>query len=115
MARPIKAERRTELLRARCSPDEKRRVAEIAGAARLTLSDYMRTIALNQRIKVRQPPAVPVELIREGNSIGVNINQIAYKLNATGRMVPDDLTRTLERLNQWLDEVQGLGSPRHDR
>lgn len=117
MARPrLKAdERRTERLESRCLPEERQRVTALADACRLSVSDYVRTIALNGTIKVVQTTVPPADIIRDLQGIAVNMNQIAAKLNATGQHVPDRLLKVLDRMDAYLDEVQGIGAARHDR
>ena len=115
MARPSKSEperrRKTRLIR--LTETEDRRIREIAEAVQLTVSDYLRTIALHGKVQVHKEAALPFPLIQELNKIGVNLNQQTRKFNATGRSAPAALASTLDRLNALLDEVQGYGPERH--
>lgn len=117
MARPVKRilERRTKTRLIRLTDAEDRAIRRFAAAARVSASDYLRTLGLHGGGAVRREKAVPPELVFELNKVGVNLNQIAHKFNATGQHDPAELTRTLEQLNALLDKVQGHGAEPHER
>ncbi|MEM1206643.1 MAG: plasmid mobilization relaxosome protein MobC [Acidobacteriota bacterium] len=72
---------RSVALSAKLTPDEARLVRERALAAGLTTSAFMRGSSLG--VPVRPPRLlVDPELVRQIIRVGVNLNQIARKLNA---------------------------------
>ena len=115
MPRPRKpeADQLTRQHRVRLTEADAARLAELSRQTRMSASDLMRHLLRRGRVEVRQSASLNTETIRELNRTGVNLNQIARRLNATGQLVPDELSRTLERLNAILHEAQGLGSERH--
>jgi type II secretory pathway component PulJ len=117
MSRPRKpeADQLTERLVFRHTEADAARLAELSRQTRMSASDLMRHLLRRGRVEVRQPSHLPIETIKELNRTGVNLNQIARRLNATGQLVPGELSRTLARLNAILHEAQGLGSERHTR
>ncbi|MFA6016289.1 MAG: plasmid mobilization relaxosome protein MobC [Gallionellaceae bacterium] len=69
-----------------------------------SVSDYLRRMALDGQITIAMSRA-DVDLTRELNRIGVNLNQGIKKLNETGRR-SDDLMESLTRLNTILDQLE---------
>lgn len=124
-------ERRTERHNIRFSPNEYEHVRQQADAAGLDVAEYLRRRALGYVVP-RAPHRRGVEagLLRELNSIGVNINQIARNLNAGRRQrldvrgVMDELQDALRRLAVEEDleepdgdtgEIPGRDGPDKDR
>lgn len=75
-------------------------VQDLAEAAGLTVSAYLRSVALGRRPKAK-PTRVASELVRELNRVGVNLNQLT-RLAHEGKL-PDEQT-----LESTLDEVLSL-------
>lgn len=117
MARPRKAanDQLTHRHIFRMTEAEADQLDELARQTGLTVSDVLRHLLRSGSVKVVHSAAVPFELVFELNKIGVNLNQIAYKFNATGQLVPGDLAATLERLNAVLMKAIGDGSENHER
>ena len=109
MARPSKKvhERRDRTLGTRFTPAEAAYVETQAAAAGLTLSDYLRTLALTEQVKPRKSK-LEASFLVELNRIGVNLNQIAHAAN-TGRTTEHilraaigDLGKIMKRLDEAL-------------
>ena len=117
MARPRKRneEQLSEQRNVRLSKGEAARLRALARAGRISASEVVRRLIREGRIEVRRTREPPVEVVVELSRQGVNLNQMAHKLNATGQLVPEELSRTLDRLNALLDEVQGGGAEAHER
>ena len=106
MARPRKktADKRTERLpHLRCTKGELAQIKTKADQAGLSLSDYLRKMASDGEVVVRQGGA-DFQLVDQLRRIGVNVNQMARRLNQTGKM-PADLGRVWQRLAGLLDRV----------
>jgi hypothetical protein len=109
--RPKKAdaERRDDRLpNIRVTATERAYVEEQAARAGLTLVEFCRRVILSRRIKAKMPEA-DARLVDELNAIGVNINQIAKRVNA-GRDLPPDFAQTMERFDAVLRKVLADGS-----
>lgn len=112
MARPKKAdeERRGGQLNLRVSASEQAELERFAAHYGLTVAEYTRRRALGHRLPPdvggrRQTAAVATALMR----IGVNVNQIAHRLNAGGR-APAYLEALIARIDAELDRLYDRGS-----
>jgi len=106
MARPKKqpSEKRTaQIPPIRVTDAELIRLKEKAEIASVSLSDFVRQIVLTGRVKVPRGK-ISAELLAELNSIGVNLNQIAYKLNAGGK-IPSNFDDVQYQLFRVLEQV----------
>lgn len=122
MARPRKEapDARSHVVGVRLTPDERIQLDTKADAACLSLSDLLRQAALGARIEAGAageagPPLAArartpdgIEHVVALNRIGVNLNQIARNLNAGIGLVPAELDACLARVNELLDDWQGL-------
>ena len=91
MARPRKErqQQRTETLRCRLRPSEMFRLQKAARSAGLTLSDFVRAILVDGRLKVTQEVRTfDADLYDELRRIGVNLNQAVYRFHSTGDAPP---------------------------
>lgn len=112
MARPKKApeERRDGQLKLRLTARERAALDTAAAAYGLTAAEYMRRRSLGERLPAtsaatRQTAVLATALLR----IGVNLNQIAHRMNA-GRAAPDYLPALIARIDAELDRLYGPGS-----
>ena len=113
MARPPlqKSERRNEHLPCvRVTSAEREKIEAKASEAGLTVSEYSRRAILKSRIKPQQgtvnaDPALLLEL----NRIGVNLNQIALKVNA-GRSLGLDYPVVMSELKAVLARITNHGA-----
>ena len=108
MARPTKAEhekRTASLPPIRMTLAAKIYVEEQAQSAGLSLTDYLRTLALFEEVK---PPKTKSDalMLTELNRIGVNLNQIAHAANigrndeAILRYAIDELVALMTKVNK---------------
>lgn len=83
----------------RCTEEEKSLIADKAKQTELSISEYVRRMALNGQIIIRQN-RVDFEAVTQLKKIGININQQTAKLNATGKLTFEllDLNKKLEAL-----------------
>lgn len=124
MARPRKQKDsvREVRLNLRLTLDERAALEAKASAALLSPSDFARQAALGARIEAAgtgtdgEPIAARaktpdgIEHVVALNRIGVNLNQIARTLNAGLGLVPAELDSCLARVNQLLDDWQGVSA-----
>lgn len=112
MARPRKDKfeaRSAHLPAVRLTEAELAQVAELASASRLSLSEYVRQRLLSGKVTPR-PALDDAQLLAELNRCGVNLNQIAKRLNA-GAGLPTSVDSTLEAFHAVLERVgQAYGS-----
>ena len=115
MARPRKApeEKRDDQLNPRLTTAERAEIEHHAAALGIAPTDFMRRRTLGYRLP--QADAVRQERASLGaafNRLGVNMNQIAHRLNSGAR--PSDVERELQalidRINAELDKLYGPGS-----
>ena len=105
MARPKKDEdmRRTaHLPRTRCTPSERGAIEARAAQAGMSLSDYMRQMALHGHVIVREPLA-DKDFIFELKAQGRNFNQYQKKLNALHLHVPEEVKRITTKIEKLID------------
>jgi uncharacterized protein (DUF1015 family) len=82
--RPKKAIKKDQLLAVKCSLFERRAIEARAKSANLTVSEYLREIAMTGKID-RHEKALPkkvLEKIGTINHVAANVNQIAKKRNS---------------------------------
>lgn len=129
MPRPKKQslEARSIVFGVRLTPEERTSIERKAAASGLTPSDYCRAAVLGLQVRADPPsptsPAVPADGCTPSgapspapdtahvvalNRVGVNLNQIARRLNSGLGMVPADLSESLARVNDLLDQWQGI-------
>lgn len=105
MARPKKKvdQRRNRLGQFRMTADEELSVKMNAAASGLTVAEFTRRRVLGLIVT---PPAAKADaaLIAEVNRIGVNVNQIAFALNA-GRDYKGDWDAVYDEVCRVLDKV----------
>jgi hypothetical protein len=82
--RPKKAIKKDQLLAVKCSFFERRAIEARAKSANLTVSEYLREIAMTGKID-RREKALPKEVLEKIgtiNHVAANVNQIAKKRNS---------------------------------
>jgi len=88
--RPIKAIKKAQVLHVKCSSVEKTIIKGKARSVNISVSQYMREIALTGKIDSKAK-ALPKEILKGFallHNAASNINQIAKKLNSTGDLTP---------------------------
>ena len=73
----------------------------------LKMDPMMRKLILETDIRAR-PPNEYVQLVREINYIGNNINQIAHIANATGTIRQDQIEEVKKNQNEIIKLMRGL-------
>ena len=104
--RKHKAARTVVLPPIRCSVEEQQRIRERAKNASLSVSHYVRSMAVSGRIVLHQEQKIDPAYVEQLRRIGVNLNQITKAVHEQ-RAVPDELYRLLERINRVMDEAAG--------
>jgi hypothetical protein len=117
MARPRKApeEKRDDVLGVRLTTAERAEVERHAAAHAISPAEFIRRRTLGYRL----PQAAAVQQARASlgaafNRLGVNLNQIAYKLNS-GRQpsaLEPELQALIDRINAEMDKLYGPGGNR---
>lgn len=87
----------------RCTEDEKTLIKARSNQSGLSMSEYVRRMAVHGKITVRESSFNP-ELIGQLRRLGVNLNQQTKKLNATGVM-PIELTTLWRKLETIIDNL----------
>lgn len=101
----------------RVSPIEQQQIMTAAVDALMSPSDYLRSAALRRPPIAKAPVAAPVfrptyvPIVRELNSIGVNLNQLTRLANASG-YVPAGLETVLAEVNHLLGKLMDLDKAR---
>jgi len=111
LARPLlrPEERKDEVLPAvRVTAAERIFVEEQAANAGLSLSEYQRLRLLKKKVPPRRASADQALLV-ELNRVGVNLNQIARRINA-GRNLPPDFPDLLAEVRAAVQKVLTHGS-----
>jgi hypothetical protein len=84
-------ERRTAALRLQLTPAERGQLDAAAAEHGISLSDYARRTVFRRPIESRNGSGIrrnpeAAELCEQVRALGVNMNQIAHHLNATGKI-----------------------------
>lgn len=111
MARPPlpSAERKDDRLpNLRVTAAERANVERKAEAAGLSLVEYCRRSIFRSKFAPRLPTADQA-LLAELNRVGVNLNQIAHKVNS-GRSLPPDFPDVLAEVREAVRKVLAHGS-----
>lgn len=102
MARPRlgEGERRTRTLGVRLTAGEAEALSEQAQTAQLSMGAYVRRRALGQRVRVAEERRLGAAELQELNRIGVNLNQIARRLNSGAARAPAGTRAAVERVGE---------------
>ena len=106
MGRPAKSpeERHTETVRVSLRPADLAQLQANAAKAETTITDFVRAAALGHRFKVVESTAPDFDTIHQLQRIGVNLNQIAKRMNQ-GQVVPEStIDRAIAKLETLLTE-----------
>lgn len=87
----------------RCTEDEKTLIRARSNQSGLSMSEYVRQMALMGKIVVKESSFNP-ELIGQLRKLGVNLNQQTKKLNSTGVM-PIELVTLWRKLETVIDDL----------
>lgn len=113
MASPLKPQRlkvvilrkRNQAILIRLTDNEKNHLQRQAANAGLKMEPFIRKLIMGVNISPR-PPSNIVNLIREVNRIGNNINQIAKKINSENCINQAQLDEILHLLGEIYREVK---------
>jgi len=102
--RPKASLKRSNHLTVMCTIMEKKIIQMNARKAGSNISVFLRTLGLNERVKVKTLPKEVLQLTGTLNHVAANLNQIARKRNGVDEL--DAMDRAL--LNQEVRSLQGL-------
>ena len=102
--RPKASLKRSSHLTVMCTIMEKKIIQMNARKAGTNISVFLRTLGLNERVKVKTLPKEVLQLTGTLNHVAANLNQIARKRNGVDEL--DAMDRAL--LNQEVRSLQGL-------
>jgi hypothetical protein len=102
--RPKVSLKRSNHLTVMCTIMEKKIIQMNARKAGTNISVFLRTLGLNERVKVKTLPKEVLQLTGTLNHVAANLNQIARKRNGVDEL--DAMDRAL--LNQEVRSLQGL-------
>src|SRR5688500_3296096 len=82
--RPAKAIKRNQLLGVKCTADERKIIEDNAASASVTVSEYLRQLALTGKIDIPKKVLPKEILLLTGtlNHLAANLNQVAKKRNS---------------------------------
>jgi hypothetical protein len=107
MSRPVKNNRDSVLSEVlppiRCTSTEKQEIYDYADKAGLSVSAYVREMAVNGKIVVRHSD-IDFESIQQLRKLGVNLNQLTKKFNATGK-APGELKALWSKLDILMERL----------
>lgn len=96
---------RTERVTVRLTPEERRVLEQRSAACELTVSTYMRRVALGAVPRQSAGTAGRATLYHLGR-VGNNLNQLAHKANSTGRLTAERaLLAALGELRALMREI----------
>lgn len=105
--RPVKAVKKSRVLTLKCSNYERMIIQAKAKKVNLTLSEYLREMALSGKVNL-QGKALPKEVLEMTgtlNHMAANLNQLAKKSNS----ITEVLTNTDFLVMKWLsDDLKGI-------
>jgi hypothetical protein len=102
--RPKASLKRSNHLTVMCTIMEKKIIQMNARKAGTNISVFLRTLGLNERVKVKTLPKEVLQLTGTLNHVAANLNQIARKRNGVDEL--DAMDRAL--LHQEVRSLQGL-------
>lgn len=91
----------------RATKEERERLLQRARAARLSLSRYLVEAGLTTEVPGPEERALRERALFHARKIGVNLNQIAHKLNAEAMVPPVELRTALAATTQALARLAG--------
>ena len=91
----------------RLTKKEKQALQQKAKASSMKMEPFIRKLIMGVEIKAR-PPNEYVQLIREVNAIGNNINQIAHIANAEGRISEEKIKELKQYQNDLIRLARGM-------
>ena len=91
----------------RLSEKEKEHLKSQAAACALKMEPYIRKLIMGKEVRPR-PPDEYVKLLREINTIGNNINQIAHIANAEQRISEGKINEVLHLQNEIMRMVRSV-------
>lgn len=109
MARPQKApeDRRTKQIKFVLNPVEYARIQNRADSVQTTVTDFVRTAALEKPLKVQKSVAPDFMTRNDLRRIGNNLNQSLVEFRMKKIPPPDDLLSAISKLDtlfdKWLD------------
>lgn len=112
MARPPKHQddRRSSILKIRVTTTEHDSLKREAAHAGYTVTEIARRKLLGERLTVRTSRHLPVDAYNELKKIGVNLNQMARRMNASPRVDPLDV----QLVRHDIDRLMDLLEPPHE-
>lgn len=98
---------RNKAILIRLNENEKKCLMQKSKECGLKMEPFIRKLIMDCEIKAR-PPDEYVKLIREINSIGNNINQIAHVANANGYISKSSINHLKQNQSELIQLVRGL-------
>lgn len=96
---------RTSSILLRLSDGEKKYLQKQAANAGLKMEPFIRKLIMNKEIRPRPPDNI-LQLIREINAIGNNVNQIARKVNTENCVMQAQLEEIFRLLGEIYRQVK---------
>ena len=98
---------RNSAILVRLTKQEKQSILKKAQECGVKMEPFIRKVVLGQEVKAR-PPNEYVQMIREVNAIGNNINQIAHVANSEQHINNDKIDLVIQLQNELIRLVKGL-------
>lgn len=98
-------DKRSALLKCYVTPEESEALKLKCRLAGMSMSDFLRSLALDQEIKAQANPTELKQIRAELGRIGGNINQIAKKVNSSGKFEVQRFREMSEYLLEVLEKL----------
>lgn len=93
---------RTEVIKARLTTDEKKRIMDLAKAEGVSLSTYLRRSLLREKIVSK----TDIQTVFELKKIGNNLNQLAKHVNTLP--VNENIIESISFIKNYIDELRNI-------
>lgn len=105
MSRPAKSkeDRLSAILKIRMTESEHDKLKRLAAQCGYTVAEIARRKVLDEQLVVRTSRRLPVDAYNELKKIGVNLNQMARRMNASPRVDPLDVQLVRHDIDRLMD------------
>lgn len=92
----------------RVNDEDRARIRACAQSAGLTVSEYVRRMAVNGQVVVRRDSAYGMSLAFQLRKVGINLNQLTRVANTSGEL-PEGLAGVCQQVETILDRITKIG------
>ena len=103
------SQRRSAHLRVRLTLAEEARLHELANRSGMSFADFTRRRVLDGKVTVQRTRRLAPEALAEVRKIGINVNQIARRMNQEVRVWPGQVQEVRGQLARLLELLESAG------